>query len=278
MLGHRTSVPGHRRISLPRRDDRRAHLLRLVLVVYALLTAYISLSPLVGLEHGPWSTPLLTLLGSAFAVLHATRHLGRRRTAWLLGLTVVISLAFETVGVWTGWIYGPYHYTDHLGPRFLGLVPYLIPLAWFMMVYPSRVIAERWVGNRWKEGWRRSLAVAGLASVVMTSWDLLMDPMMVHMGAWEWESPGVYFGIPAHNYLGWLLTTFTVYAAFEVLGGRKPEPGPSSVHASDAVWSYFITWAGNSAAALQFDLGGPALVGAFTAGLWAILALVLPPV
>jgi uncharacterized membrane protein len=36
-----------------------------------------------------------------------------------------------------------YHYTALLGPKFLGLVPYLIPAAWFMMNYPSFVIAER---------------------------------------------------------------------------------------------------------------------------------------
>ncbi len=243
---------------------------------YALLTAYFSLSPLLGLRHGPWSTILLTVVGSVFAVSHAWFHLGSRRTAWFLGLTIVISLVFETVGVKTGWIYGPYHYTDALGPRFLGLVPYLIPLAWFMMVYPSRVIAARLIGGRLGSGWRRALGVAALAAFVMTSWDLLMDPMMVLMKAWVWESPGVYFGIPIHNYAGWLITTFMVYALFEVFSKRQPATGPAGrVWESDAVWAYLITWAGNSIVAIQFALVGPALVGLFTAGVLGVLGLML---
>ena len=58
----------------------------------------------------------------------------------------------------TGWVYGPYHYTDQLGPKFLGLVPYLIPVAWFMMSYPSFVIADRLVpsllGSAGSESWQ----------------------------------------------------------------------------------------------------------------------------
>jgi len=251
--------------------------LRWLLLGYALLTAYFSLSPWLGLRHGPWSTILLTVVGLLFAAGHAWFHLGSRRMVWFLGLTVVISLAFESVGVKTGWIYGAYHYSDTLGPRFLGLVPYLIPAAWFMMVYPSRVIAERLIDGRWGAGWRRGLGVAALAAFVMTSWDLLMDPMMVLMRAWVWESPGAYFGIPVHNYVGWLLTTLTVYALFEVVARRLPEPGERRVVAgSDAVWAYLITWAGNSIVAVQFGLVGPALVGLFTAGVLGSLALARP--
>ena len=261
-------------MSIERPEKPRGAWVRWILIAYALLTAYFSLAPWLGLHHGPWSTILLTVVGSVFATGHAWFHLGSQKTARLLGLTVVISLVFETVGVMTGWIYGPYHYTDTLGPRFLGLVPYLIPLAWFMMVYPSLIIAERLIGERLSSGWRRGLGVAALAAFVMTSWDLLMDPMMVLMKAWVWELPGVYFGIPVHNYAGWLLTTFIVYALFEVLSKRQPasiEGG--GVRGSDAVWAYLITWAGNSLVAIQFGLVGPALVGLFTAGVLGSLAL-----
>ncbi|HSB90365.1 MAG TPA: carotenoid biosynthesis protein [Anaerolineales bacterium] len=237
-----------------------------------MLTAYLSLSPLIGGPHGPWTPILLTIVGFLFAVWHARLNLGLAGAAWLLGLTILVSLVFETVGVATGWIYGPYHYTDALGPRFLGLVPYLIPVAWFMMVYPSRVIAERLVAGRVPEGWRHSLALAAVAAFVMTSWDLLMDPMMVRMQTWVWDSPGVYFGVPVHNYLGWLLTTFCVYASFEV-AVRRVRPAEKVAPTSDAIWAYLITWAGNSAVAIEFGLVGPALVGMFTSGVLGSLAL-----
>jgi uncharacterized membrane protein len=36
-----------------------------------------------------------------------------------------------------------YHYTDKLGYKFLELVPLIIPVAWFMLSYPSFIIANR---------------------------------------------------------------------------------------------------------------------------------------
>ncbi len=41
----------------------------------------------------------------------------------------------------TGLVFGAYHYSDMLGIK-LGHVPVLIPLGWFMMIYPSRVVAK----------------------------------------------------------------------------------------------------------------------------------------
>ena len=49
-----------------------------------------------------------------------------------------------------------YHYTDKLGFKFLGLVPLLIPVAWFMLSYPSFVIADRLIPADWKR-WQRIL-------------------------------------------------------------------------------------------------------------------------
>lgn len=71
-----------------------------------------------------------------FALLHGSQNLGWKHTLLLLELTFAVSMLFECVGVATGWIYGAYHYTDKLGFKFLGLVPLLIPVAWFMMTYP----------------------------------------------------------------------------------------------------------------------------------------------
>ena len=79
-----------------------------------------------------------------------------------------------------------YNYTDLLGPKFLGLVPYLIPVAWFMMSYPSFVIADRLVPSDWKR-WQRLLSVAAVSGLVMTAWDRIMDPVMVASGNWVWD-------------------------------------------------------------------------------------------
>ena len=170
-----------------------------VLILYALLTIY----PLISIafhQNPPHIlTTITTLTGFTFALLHAGQRQGWGRALQLLGLVFGVSLLFESVGVATGLVYGPYHYTNSLGPKFLGLVPYLIPIAWFMMSYPSYVIAERLIPSDWKR-WQRLLAVAAVGGLVMTAWDLIMDPFMVAAGHWVWDTNGAYFGIPLQNF------------------------------------------------------------------------------
>src|SRR4030066_79705 len=145
-----------------------------ILVVYGALVTYTTTTILLGLSFQPFFTPLLSLLAFTFALLHAAVQWGWRKALLLLGLTFAVSLLFESVGVATGWVYGPYHYTDKLGPKFLGLVPLLIPVAWFMMTYPSFMIANRLV-SKIKSIWAWRLVVAALGGLIMTAWDLAMD-------------------------------------------------------------------------------------------------------
>jgi len=248
-----------------------------LLVLYAAFTAYVSIGPLFGFPtvHGQ-SVPWLTLIATAFAITHALTYIGWRNTFILFALTYTVSLLFESVGVATGWIYGPYHYTEQLGPRFLGLVPYLIPLAWFMISYPSLVIAEVIIGYRSPKAKWRSLRVAALAAVVMTAWDLILDPIMVKMGHWVWEVDGAYFGVPLHNYVGWLVTTFSIFILYKWATGRqahKVQGASDQSYLMLASGSYASTVAGNTLAALQMGLSGPALFGLFAAGIFALLSL-----
>ncbi|HUS83913.1 MAG TPA: carotenoid biosynthesis protein, partial [Anaerolineales bacterium] len=220
-----------------------------LLVLYAAFTAYVSLGPLLGFPtvHGH-SVPWLTLIATGFAITHALTYIGWRNTFTLFALTYTVSLLFETIGVATGWIYGAYHYTEQLGPLFLGLVPYLIPFAWFMISYPSLVIAEGILGYRSENRWY-SLRVAALAAVVMTAWDLVLDPIMVKMGHWVWEVEGAYFGVPLHNFLGWLVTTFSIFILYKWIAGRQAHKAQEASGQSFqmlASGSYASTVAGNT--------------------------------
>jgi putative membrane protein len=248
-----------------------------LLLAYALLTAYTSLdSHLPGAVQG-LLTSSITLLAFLFAVAHALVTIGGRRTAAFVGLTFGASLVFETIGVVTGRIYGPYHYTGKLGPMFLGLVPYFIPLAYFMMSYPSWLIADAIMGWRLPAGWRRNLGLAAMSAVVLTAWDVLMDPLMVRLGFWVWHVQGAYFGVPLQNYAGWLATTFVFFGLYQAIEPRLkgPEEGPPRGYLRLAAGSYAIAWLGNSIAALRLGLAGPALAGAFSIGTFAMVGLIL---
>lgn len=175
-----------------------------------------------GLPSVPGGAMWLFIL---FAVCHACYTLGWRHTLILFAASAVISWGYEQMGVATGLVYGPYHYSDMLGAK-LGHVPVLIPLGWFMMIYPSYIIANliadgRPTGTRGGVG--RVLWLAALSAMIMTAWDVVIDPMWSGvMGAWIWERGGEYFGVPLQNYGGWLLTTLTIYVIYRLYERRNP--------------------------------------------------------
>ena len=177
----------------------------------------------------------LTVILLLFSLWHASYALGARLTVAFFGITAVTSWTFEEVGVATGLVYGPYHYTSTLGP-WLGSVPILIPLAWFMMVYPSYVLANlildgEPVGSPGGRGHLLGLALLG--ALVMAAWDLVVDPILSGptFGAWVWETGGPYFGVPVQNYLGWVVTTLTVYLLYRSVERRwRPQSaGPMTL-------------------------------------------------
>jgi len=191
---------------------------------YALLNTYFVLTPVLG-DAPSMAYLLVPLLMGGFSLGHAVYTLGHRHALAFLALTTLISLAFEGVGVATGAVYGPYHYTDSLGPRLFG-VPLAVPLSWFMVIYPSyalaNYLADGCVVSKPKTGLARLIGLAALSAMLMTAWDLAVDPQMVMYGHWVWHIEGAYFGIPVQNFVGWLATTLTVYLAYRALEARWP--------------------------------------------------------
>ncbi len=198
-----------------------------VLFFYAI--AYHALGYIIVLPPLPESTMVVTLMAWVFSLCHAAYTLGGRRALIFFAIGAAISWLLEEIGVATGAIYGAYHYTDALGPK-LGYVPLLIPIAWFMMIYPSHVIANL-IGTGKPAGVGGGVVriawLSALGAMTMTAWDMLIDPGMSSPPeqAFVWERGGAYFGVPLQNFLGWLLTAFLIYLAYRLVErkiGIKP--------------------------------------------------------
>lgn len=248
----------------------------LVLVVAALVLLGAHLGLLgwkLSLAQFPFE--LMTWTFGSLVLVHAMAVLGWRRALAFFLLTVVLSFAMEATGVATGRIFGRYRYTAVLHPQILG-VPYVIPMAYFMVLYPSAMLANLMLRGRVNArlgSWAWSLYAALLSALVMTGWDLVMDPVMVHqVKAWEWLDGGPYFGIPMQNFLGWTLTTFLCSGAYRLLephlrakplvrGHRGFLTLPLIGFASLLVGTFFVGYPPDTLLIAPFAMGIPLAAG-----------------
>ena len=168
--------------------------------------------------------PTYVLLGALAAITFTAWA-----TAWRLALTLcltssVLALGAEVLGTSVGLPFGDYAYSEMLGYRVFGLVPFPIPISWFYMLLGSIVIVARLARARDDGGtkWRWALG----AGLLMVAWDISMDPAMVGTGHWAWgngemfrEWPGwlnvfftrdVFYGMHLSNWLGWLVTATVI--------------------------------------------------------------------
>jgi len=130
--------------------------------------------------------------------------LRNRRAALLAFLAVyAVSLSSELMGTGWGVPFGPYSYTSLLGPKWFNLVPFLIPLSWFTMSWACWTLVRQ----------QRSGTMAVLlATVLLVSWDLLLDPAMSKVTSyWVWGEAGSYYGMPWMNLFGWGVTGLLLF-------------------------------------------------------------------
>ena len=180
----------------------------------------------VGYRYGGQTT---VVLGAVAGFAFLASCIGFARTGIVFTVAFVLSLAAELTGTSTGLPFGVYGYTDQLGYKIAGLVPFNIPTSWFYMLVASLAICGRVLAPKDDQAskWWWSL-VGGL---VLTAWDVSMDPAMVKTTHWVWSVPDLshaslfarmigtpfFFGMPLTNWLGWLLTGILVARAMLAL-------------------------------------------------------------
>jgi uncharacterized membrane protein len=208
----------------------------------------------------------IVLLGSAVSVVHATASRGARTGAGVLLVTAATAVVFESVGLATGFPYGEYSYSDDLGPTLLG-VPFLVPLAWLMMAWPSWLLARRLTRDV-RPTRRRAVRVA-VAAAVFAAWDVVLDPQMVQAGYWTWAHPRPSLPgidtVPLTNLAGWLLAGLVLMTLLDLLVARTALEPPRTGDGAPLLVLGWMTLGGAVAHAGWLGLPGSAAWGVLLA-------------
>jgi uncharacterized membrane protein len=194
------------------------------ITVWLAVCAY--LAAVVGFAWNP--TPLaqgLAAIGIAAAFTHASFAYGFRHALALFVICAGITFATENVGAATGFPFGHYHFEVAPNLPHIGAIPIVVGPLWFGVGYFSWMVAGILLcgaDSRLRERFNVILLPV-VAAFVMTQWDLVLEPPSATVSkAWIWHDGGAFFGVPASNFFGWLLTSWLFFQAFALyLRGRQ---------------------------------------------------------
>ncbi len=174
---------------------------------------------------------LIILIETLLAFLCAVWVMGLKTSFRMLLVVFALSWLVEEIGVTTGLLFGEYYYTEKLGLKLLD-VPVVVPLAWFMVIFVSNVMAN-YIGDRSvvtaSTRVPHELMMSLIAAFIAVVYDMCTDPIMVHqVKAWVWVDGGEYFGIPLKNFAGWLSTAFILSCLSRYICRNVPRPDSGS--------------------------------------------------
>ena len=230
-----------------------------------------------------YSGQVYIVLGACAALLHSAPRFGWGRAVALFATASGVALLSELGGTNLGLPFGPYRYTEMLGYRIAGDVPYAIPISWYYMLYCCLAFCARLLtaddsnATRWR--W------AILAGLFLTAWDVAMEVQMTNVAPahWVWELDRVpawvpgwigapfFYGMPLSNWIGWLVTGTVVSRLMLAI------VPPNSWRAAAGTLLPVVLFATNGimpiATTARHGLWGAALLGTLAMGLplWMVL-------
>jgi putative membrane protein len=176
--------------------------LLLAAIVFAVLGLFLARIPM---RADLWYISVIAiLLFGAPVIFFTIRWLGRRRGLFLIAALGIYALLFETIAVKTGVPYGNFGYGGLLGPKLFDAVPATVVIAWTPLVLGILAVLQT-IKPLWKQA---LLATLGLVVI-----DMVLDPAAVHIGFWSWVTPGLYYGVPLINFVGWAISGSTAVCA-----------------------------------------------------------------
>ncbi|MGH7228679.1 MAG: carotenoid biosynthesis protein [Nitrospiraceae bacterium] len=180
----------------------------------------------------------------------AQRLIGWRRTGLFFLITWLTAFLCEFSSTRTGIPFGWYHYTGSTVGRelFLSNIPFMDSLSFTFLLYASYCLTlvfllpskDASLSER-STSTRILLPTLVLDSKVATSWpvlgltalffaflDMVIDPLALRGDQWflgkiyYYPEPGVHFGVPVANYVGWALVGLIALTGYVAIDRRLP--------------------------------------------------------
>lgn len=189
----------------------------------------------------------------AISLYSASRLLGWKRTCVFFGITWLTALVCEFSSTRIGFPFGDYFYSASTVGQELYFfnVPFMDSLSFTFLLYASYCLALLFVLpfasgsqlSRWTFIWNRTLSwpVIFLTCLFFMFIDIVIDPVALRGDRWflgliyGYPEPGLYFGVPMANFLGWFVVGFLAMTGYRLVDHwwTSLPPCPSSMSAGN---------------------------------------------
>lgn len=144
-------------------------------------------------------TPVMLIF--SFVVVFIEEYEWTKRNFLPIILIFIGGYLAEFTGVNYGYLFGEYTYGTLLGPKLFG-VPLTIAMNWAMLCIAIRSLVNRYTNN--------VLISAVLAALIITGYDVVLEPVAIKFDWWWWDNVSV----PFFNYVCWFIFTFIFQLLF----------------------------------------------------------------
>jgi putative membrane protein len=171
----------------------------LITTVALVIAAYFPVKLSINPSMAPISGIFIILLSlPCYAAL--IRWLGLKKSLKIIFILSIYALSIETIALVTGFPYSHFNYTDLIGFKLLGYTPYTVPFAYVPLFLGCFYMASIRTTEKWK--------IIILTTFLVLLADMVLDPAAVALKFWIYESPGIFYGVPLMNFMGWIFTGF----------------------------------------------------------------------
>ena len=153
-------------------------------------------------------------VGLIFLLVHSFFFFFLENSILFFVLCVLLSFALEFLGMKTGFVFGGYYKYDNEknGPVIFG-VPILILITWFGLIYMSLNYSV-YIFDLNNLDFYKKLKICFFSSILVMCLDLVLDPIAVNEKRWCWKNPGIYYGVPPLNFIGWFFNCLIILIVF----------------------------------------------------------------
>jgi putative membrane protein len=226
----------------------------------------------------------------AAAMFCAHRLIGWKRTGLFLGITWFVAFVCEWSSTRNGIPFGWYHYTGAtVGQElYLSNIPFMDSLSFSFLLYASYCLALffllpkqapngaqcRCPALGFSREARTSRPVFGLTVLFFAFIDMVIDPVALQGHRWFlgqiyfYPDPGVHFGVPVANYVGWAVVGAISLAMYFPLDRHLP---PLAHDRNHMVTGAVLLGCGLYYGVLLFNLGVTFWIGELLMGMTGAL-------